>query len=77
MRIVACWCRQSRSAGRVDRRLRLVITVIRLIDAVRLIERIELLVVGLQVRVTKRTRQQMCVITSCFYRTYCFVVAYV
>lgn len=53
MRIVTRWRWQSRSTGRGNGRLWLVIAVIRLIDAVGLIERIELLVVGLQIRVTK------------------------
>lgn len=54
MRIVTSWRWQSRSTGCGNGRLGLVIAVIRLIDAVGLIERIELLVVGLQIRVTKK-----------------------
>lgn len=53
VRIVAGWCWQSRSTGRIDRRLRLVIAMVRLINAIGLIERIKFLVVGLQIRVTK------------------------
>lgn len=53
MWIVACWRGQSRPDSRIDRRLRFMIAMVRLINAVGLIERIELFVVGLQIRVTK------------------------
>lgn len=69
VRVIAGWCRQSRSNSRIDRRLRLVIAVVRLINAVGLIERIELFVVGLQIRVTKTQTSTLACKSHFIYRT--------
>jgi len=51
--IVTGWRWQSRPAGRIDRRLRLVVAMVRLINTIGLIKRIKFLIVGLQVGMTK------------------------
>lgn len=53
VRIVARWRRQPWSAGSIDRCLRFVIAMVRLINTIGLIERIKFLVIGFQIRMTE------------------------